>query len=101
MSAGRLLRQGQLADVLAVGSETVRVETPDVDRATATLRAARFAPSLTGAGTVTAALDGRPVEDVTALLVAAGVRVRGLAVERPDLEELFVAVTGEGFDVRQ
>jgi ABC-2 type transport system ATP-binding protein len=101
MSAGRLLRQGPLADVLSVGSETVRVETPDVDRATATLRAARFAPSLTGAGTVTAALDGRPVEDVTALLVAAGVRVRGLAVERPDLEELFVAVTGEGFDVRQ
>ena len=36
---------------------------------------------------------------VTAELVAAGVDVRQLVVERPDLEELFVALTGEGFDV--
>jgi hypothetical protein len=28
-------------------------------------------------------------------------RLRGMAVERPDLEDLFVALTGEGFDVLQ
>jgi ABC-2 type transport system ATP-binding protein len=38
-------------------------------------------------------------EEVADALVRAGVRVRGLAVERPDLEDLFVSLTGEGFDV--
>jgi ABC-2 type transport system ATP-binding protein len=46
--------------------------------------------------------DGTPEpERIVAALVAAGVRVRGFAVERPSLEERFVALTGEGFDVAQ
>jgi ABC-2 type transport system ATP-binding protein len=36
-----------------------------------------------------------------AQLVESGVRVRGFAVERESLEERFVALTGEGFDVAQ
>jgi ABC-2 type transport system ATP-binding protein len=40
-------------------------------------------------------------EDVVAALVAAGVRVRGFALEEVSLEERFVALTGEGFDVVQ
>ncbi len=40
-------------------------------------------------------------EDIVAGLVAAGVRVRGFSVERESLEERFVALTGEGFDVAQ
>lgn len=40
-------------------------------------------------------------EDVVAALVGAGVRVRGFAVERASLEDLFVQLTGEGFDVVQ
>ena len=39
------------------------------------------------------------VEDIAKALVDAGVRLRGLTVERPDLEDLFVSITGEGFDV--
>jgi ABC-2 type transport system ATP-binding protein len=46
-----------------------------------------------------AELADRAPEDVTAALVAAGVPVRGLAVTRPSLEDLFVQLTGEGFDV--
>ena len=38
---------------------------------------------------------------VVAALVAAGVRVRGFATEQVSLEERFVALTGEGFDVVQ
>ena len=34
-------------------------------------------------------------------LVAAGVRVRGFSVQEPSLEERFVELTGEGFDVVQ
>lgn len=37
--------------------------------------------------------------DLNAALVAAGVRVRGFGVERASLEDAFVALTGEGFDV--
>ncbi|SDY80110.1 ABC transporter ATP-binding protein [Herbiconiux ginsengi] len=40
-------------------------------------------------------------EDVVAALVAGGVRVRGFAVQQASLEDLFVALTGEGFDVVQ
>ncbi|MCS5723097.1 ATP-binding cassette domain-containing protein [Herbiconiux sp. CPCC 203407] len=42
-----------------------------------------------------------PAETVVAALVADGVRVRGFAVERASLEDLFVELTGEGFDVVQ
>jgi ABC-2 type transport system ATP-binding protein len=42
-----------------------------------------------------------PAEAVVAALVADGVRVRGFAVERASLEDLFVELTGEGFDVVQ
>jgi ABC-2 type transport system ATP-binding protein len=46
--------------------------------------------------------DGGPApEAVVAALVAAGVRVRGFATEQVSLEERFVALTGEGFDVVQ
>ncbi|MFB2600049.1 ATP-binding cassette domain-containing protein [Herbiconiux sp. P17] len=40
-------------------------------------------------------------EDVVAALVSGGVRVRGFAVQQASLEDLFVALTGEGFDVVQ
>ena len=48
---------------------------------------------------MTCALAGAVVEDVARELVQSGVRLRGLSVDRPDLEELFVSITGEGFDV--
>ena len=39
------------------------------------------------------------LEEIAQALVHNGVRLRGLTVERPVLEDLFVAITGEGFDV--
>ena len=38
-------------------------------------------------------------ERVAAALVTAGVGLRGFVVERPRLEDVFVGLTGEGFDV--
>jgi ABC-2 type transport system ATP-binding protein len=59
-----------------------------------------------GVGDVTADGDrvtGEPPErdlaEVNAALVTAGIRVRGLMLERASLEDAFVALTGEGFDV--
>jgi ABC-2 type transport system ATP-binding protein len=99
MSAGRLLRQGPLDEVLAAGAPRVRVETPDSTLAADALRRAGLQPTTTG-GVVSAPLGDAAVEHLASIMVAAGVRLRGLQVERPDLEDLFVAVTGEGFDVR-
>ena len=48
---------------------------------------------------VTAALGELAPERAAAALVQAGVPLRGLAVSRPSLEDVFVELTGEGFDV--
>ena len=101
MSGGRLLRQGTLAEVLADGAAVVRVTTADTDVAAASLT--RLGLAAVEPDTVTqqvrARLGAVEPERVTAALVRDGVRVRGLSVERPDLEDLFVSLTGEGFDV--
>jgi ABC-2 type transport system ATP-binding protein len=101
MSAGRLLRQGPLAEVLADGAAVVRITTPDLDAAASALTGLGLPVARTDAGhdLVEARLGTVPPEDVAAALHTAGVRLRGLSVERPDLETLFVSLTGEGFDV--
>ena len=101
MSAGRLLRQGTLSDVLSDGAAIVRVTTPDVASARTVLAGLDLLDiNAEGhADTVTARLGNVAAEDVATTLVAAGVRLRGFTVERPDLEDLFVSITGEGFDV--
>jgi ABC-2 type transport system ATP-binding protein len=103
MSAGRLLRQGPLAEVLEDGAAVLRVTTPDLDVATAALARLGLGSVRTDAerSWVEARLGVTPTEDVAAELHTAGVRLRGLTVERPDLETLFVSLTGEGFDVLQ
>lgn len=52
-------------------------------------------------GLVTGELPADPPDlaELNAALVAAGVRVRGFGVQRASLEDAFVALTGEGFDV--
>jgi ABC-2 type transport system ATP-binding protein len=44
-------------------------------------------------------LAGAAAEQIVAALVAAGVRVRGFEVLGASLEQRFVELTGEGFDV--
>ena len=101
MSAGRLLAQGRLEDVLGDKAATLRVETDELELAAAAM--ARFGLSQVtvepAGGCVTALIAAARPEDVNARLVAEGVPVRGLRLERPGLEDLFVSLTGEGFDV--
>jgi ABC-2 type transport system ATP-binding protein len=52
-----------------------------------------------GPDSVTGLLGPLTPEKVVAALVHDGVGVRGFAVVQPDLEEMFVSLTGEGFDV--
>lgn len=116
MSAGKLVAQGPLAELRQAGSARLRLLTPDGGLARQVLarlglaldpgqtRLARPQPDGETLVAAAAAIGGQQTllpEDVVAHLVKAGVRVRGFAVERESLEERFVALTGEGFDVAQ
>ncbi len=106
MYAGRLVAQQPLADLHAGTATTVRVLTTAGagDETLTTL--ARL--GLTGgqhrsAGgdhtTVTAELGGVELDRVVPALVAADVPVLGFEVIAPSLEDVFVSLTGEGFEV--
>ncbi|WP_104443633.1 ABC transporter ATP-binding protein [Arthrobacter sp. P2b] len=111
MSAGRLVAQGPLADLRRAGSARIRLLTPDAGAARPVL--ARLGLEVEAGGVQAdgeillsdlaspGGTDGRLPEDIVGHLVAAGIRVRGFAVERESLEDRFVALTGEGFDVAQ
>ena len=107
MSAGRLVAQGTLAELRQGGQARIRVVTPDAGTAAEVLARFGLGAALPGGGEVLyapipAAGNGAVApEAVVAALVAAGVRVRGFAPEQVSLEERFVALTGEGFDVVQ
>ncbi len=101
MRAGKLVAQGTLDDLRSAGARTVTIRTPDVGQAATVLTALGLAPRHEGGADVLVA-DLPPQvapETITAELVRADVRVRGLTVGGGTLEDLFVALTGEGFDV--
>jgi ABC-type multidrug transport system ATPase subunit len=99
MSAGRLVWQGGLAELRAQQALRVRVETADRPAAARVLAGLGLADVQAVDGSVTAALGEAAPEAVVAALVRDGVGVRAFVTERPSLEEQFVGLTGEGFDV--
>ncbi|MEV7778865.1 ABC transporter ATP-binding protein [Kitasatospora sp. NPDC088351] len=102
MSRGRLVVQGTVAELAARAQGRLVVRTPDVARAAEVLAAHRVAAVTAGEGRVDGelgALSDEVLPGLCAALVGAGVRVRGFGVERGTLEDAFVALTGEGFDV--
>ncbi|WP_329083160.1 MULTISPECIES: ABC transporter ATP-binding protein [unclassified Streptosporangium] len=99
MRTGRLVAQGAIAELRAGETVRIRVETPDTVEAAAVLAGLGLSEIRLGDGDVSAALGTGAAERVCAALVADGVAVRGLAVQRPSLEDMFVGLTGEGFDV--
>lgn len=117
MSRGRLLTQGTVADLTATvldagGAGRLTVTTPDPADAVRVLTAHGLTALRADGDRVTGELPpphappatgdgGAPPElaDLNAALVRAGVRVRGFGTERASLEDIFVQLTGEGFDV--
>ena len=99
MSRGSLVLQASLPELRAAGEATVAVVTADPGRAALVFRDLGLTQITTGTTETTALLGGVKSEDVTVALVQAGVPVSGLAVRRRDLEDVFVELTGEGFDV--
>ncbi|MCX4737391.1 ABC transporter ATP-binding protein [Streptomyces antibioticus] len=99
MAQGRLITQGAVADLAAGARGRLVVTTPDTGDAARVLKEQGAADVTAEEDRVTADPPDRDLAEVTAALVTAGVRVRGLTVERASLEDAFVALTGEGFDV--
>lgn len=129
MSAGRLVAQGTLSQLRQGGQSRVRVNTPDVAAALGVLaglglttdpvapaassagsvamKSAAPVPDSTAAGASTGAMvsaildDGNALlpEAIVAALVIGGVRVRGFSIDGASLEDRFVELTGEGFDI--
>ncbi|MBE7188944.1 ABC transporter ATP-binding protein [Jatrophihabitans endophyticus] len=99
MSAGRLVWQGALADLVARQTPRVRVRTAQPHDAARVLGRLASDVQVVDGDVVGALPDDVEPEAVVAALVADGVGVRGFAVERAALEDVFVDLTGEGFDV--
>ncbi|MHB8668958.1 MAG: ABC transporter ATP-binding protein [Acidimicrobiales bacterium] len=102
MSVGRVVAQGPLDSLRTGGAPMLRVETPDAELAAEMLaRMPGVGATSCGVGEVRAELVGALAEECASILVQRGVRVRALVTERASLEDAFVKLTGEGFDVAQ
>ena len=99
MSVGRMVWQGSLNDLAAQQRVRVRVETAQPAAAADVLRRLGLEEATVSDGQASAVLGEAEPERVAAALVGAGVGLRGFVVERPRLEDVFVDLTGEGFDV--
>jgi ABC-type multidrug transport system ATPase subunit len=93
---GRLVAQDRV-DALLAPTGRVTVTTPDLPKA-AELATALRGVRLGGrhADRLTVQLDGTAPEELNRQLVAGGVRVRELLVERPSLEDVFLELTAGG-----
>ena len=99
MSLGKILAQSTIAELQATGGRRLSVETVEVSTAATVLERLGLTDLLLEHEAVSARLDGQRPEDCCRALVEAGVGVRSLTTVRPTLEDTFVALTGEGFDV--
>jgi ABC-2 type transport system ATP-binding protein len=99
MANGELLAQGTMSEIRSVGAPRLRCEVDDPGRAAQILDQLGLRDIATTGDEVSALLGDVVAERCNRELVEAGIGVRALATERPSLEDLFVALTGEGFDV--
>ena len=99
MRQGALVAQGSVDEVRAGARPVADVSTATPEAAAAVLRGLGMSEvTLTPTG-VRASPDGIEPERIVEALVVGGIGVRAFAVQSPSLEDLFVSLTGEGFDV--
>jgi ABC-type multidrug transport system ATPase subunit len=99
MYEGKLVSQGSMDQLRSGAVKTVQVDTDRVADAAAVLAALGLTDISQGSGAVTATLGDVAVEKIVPNLVNDDVPVLGFAVLKPSLEDVFVSLTGEGFDV--
>ena len=99
MRTGQLVFQGTLAELRDRGAVRILVRTAEPEQAVKVLAGRGLSDVRSGPHEASAQLGEQRPEEINAALVHAGVPVAGLETPRPSLEDLFVELTGEGFDV--
>lgn len=99
MREGRLVAQGTVAEVQAGSRPVAEVRTGAPDRAAQVLRRLGLTDVRTTPSGACADPGELEPEAIVRELVESGVGVRGFSMRAPSLEDLFVSLTGEGFDV--
>jgi ABC-type multidrug transport system ATPase subunit len=99
MHRGRLVAQEPLSQLRADAAPRARVLTDQPAEAGRVLRTLGLTEIAETAAEASGQLGAVAPEKVVAALVHDGVAVRGFAVEAPSLEDVFVSLTGRGFDV--
>lgn len=99
MNRGTLIAQGPVAELASHTRGRLAVTTPDPAEAVRVLKEHGVTDLTVTGDRVTGEPPATEPADINAALVRAGVRVRAFGLERASLEDAFVALTGEGFDV--
>jgi lantibiotic transport system ATP-binding protein len=99
MHVGKLVAQDTLADLRAGGQPTARVVTERPADAARVMRELGLTDVHVEHLAARGLLGEVAPEKVVAACVHDGIPVLGFAVDRPSLEDVFVGLTGEGFDV--
>jgi ABC-2 type transport system ATP-binding protein len=96
IARGKLVTQGSVAEILAMGRPAVMVaRVPDPARAVEVLQAAAIGAAPYD-GTVRIALDAGEAARATEALARAGIYLSELRPEEVDLETVFLELTGDG-----
>ncbi len=99
MRTGRLVFQGSIEELRGTGPGRVLVRTPQPELAAKVLAGLGLDEIQESGNQVSAQLGDMLPEDVCERLVLGGVPVAGLETPRRSLEDEFVELTGEGFNV--
>lgn len=99
MFEGHLVSQGSIGELQAGTVQSVRVDTDRPDEAARVLRELGLTEVTSDGDRATGVLGDVDVAKIVPNLVNDNIAVLGFAVQRPSLEDVFVSLTGEGFDV--
>lgn len=100
MSAGSIVAQGSLPELRSLGATRLILEVDQVETTMEILEKQGVGPVTVVGHTLTTPVElGIDVGLLNEMLVKKKVRVSEIRLERPNLEEYFVELTGEGFDV--
>lgn len=99
MRRGNLAMQGTLRELLDTADTTVQVDGENTQAISEVLQGLGMSATQHHPGRVSANLGDVEPEKIVADIVSAGIPIRGFNVIEPTLEEVFITLTGEGFDV--
>lgn len=100
MSRGKVVAQGSVEELAALEKQVLTLKSSHPEGAIAALKSLGISASFDGE-LVTAVVTDPAVEaeNLSKQLVEAGIGIASFALAAPTLEERFVALTGEGFEV--